>query len=132
MQWLIDIIKELIHGQLGYFYRGDPAVHDFDLLDLTIDGAWHDLDLSAIVPEGAKCVNLITNLRNQFVGVQIRIRRKGQVNIINSLTVWSQTAIVRLGGLFPVNLNADRVIEYNITPGGWTLIKISVAGWWLR
>ena len=132
MQWIINMILELAKEQIGYFNRGDNTPNDFAIGDLTLDGAWHDLDLSAIVPENAKCVDIKVNIRNDFVDRRFDIRENGNVNTVNLLSLWTQVAGIRLGGLFPINLDANRVVEYRAPAAGWTLIFLNVNGWWLR
>jgi hypothetical protein len=110
LQWLIDIIKEIIHGQLGYFHRGDPGSADFTLGDLTVDNDWHDLDLSAIVPANAQAINLKVNIRANVISNRFAIRRKDVSNEWNTLVVWTQVANVRKGVLEPVACDADRVV----------------------
>ena len=132
MQWIIDMILELAREQIGYFYRGDNTPNDFAIGDLVLDGAWHELDLSGIVPENAKCVNLKVNIRDIAINKRFDVRAKGQVNLQNVLSLWTQTANVRLGGVFPVNISSDRVIEYRAQVAAWTLVFLNVNGWWLR
>lgn len=132
MQWLIDIIKARIHSQLGYFNRGDNTPNDFTTGDFTLDGAWHDLDLSGIVPEDSKCVNLKVNVRASIVDNRFDIRQNGNVNTANLLSVWTQVKDRRIGGVFPVNVDSARIVEYRGTAGNWTLVFINVNGWWLR
>ena len=43
---------------LRYVHRGNPTAYDYDQRTLTHDGAWHTLDLSAIIPANAKLVHL--------------------------------------------------------------------------
>jgi len=59
----------------GFEDRGDPAVYDYDKNDLTKDGAWHDLDLSGIVPENAKAVFIIGHVQGNGIDWTIMFRK---------------------------------------------------------
>ncbi|GAH71411.1 unnamed protein product, partial [marine sediment metagenome] len=56
------ILSTDIGRPTGFVDRGDPAAYDYAKEDLTIDGAWHDMDLSGIVSEFAKAVFIIGHL----------------------------------------------------------------------
>lgn len=143
MQWFINIVmalvtielaalKVLIHGQLGFFDRGDPAVPDFVTIDFTADNAWHDLDLSAIVPADAQSVLLSVVLNDNLIGRAFRIRKKGNVNGINVCRLDLLVANIDHYGDWVCPINSDRFLEYRLTAVGWTTIALSVKGWWLR
>jgi len=75
MKWLTDFAIYAVsawyadHG--GIIDRGYTEDPDFELGDFTLDGTWYDLDLSEIVPEGAKFVLLsalgIATTNNAYV-----------------------------------------------------------------
>lgn len=132
MQWFIDIIKELIHGQLGYFDRGDPADADFTLVDFTLDNTWHDLDLSAIVPADAQAVNLKLNVRSAAAQTRYAFRKKGNVFEWNTLVIWSQVANIRKGVISAVACDSNRIIQYKSIGGVTNVLIVVVSGWWLR
>ncbi len=114
----------------GYVDRGDPAAVDFDQDDLTLDGNWHDLDLSAIVPFGAKAVNLHMDVSDTHRGHGLELRKNGNVN-----------EAVHLVCLAPIN-NSDshcisviacdrsRRLEYRVVTSADSAI-ITVNGWWM-
>ncbi|GAH45435.1 unnamed protein product, partial [marine sediment metagenome] len=56
--------------------RGDPAAYDYAKEDLTIDGAWHDMDLSGIVSEKAKAVFILGHVQGNGVDWKISFRKK--------------------------------------------------------
>ncbi len=111
--------------------RGDPAAHDFIKTDFTRDGAWHELDLSGIVPAGAKAVSLALTIRSSTVMALCKFRTKGNANEINRSMAWTQVANIWVGNDLVVPLSSDRKIEYNIANIVWTFIKLNVKGWWL-
>ncbi|GAI04428.1 unnamed protein product, partial [marine sediment metagenome] len=67
----------------AYADRGDPAVYDYDKDDLTIDGAWHEMDLSGIVSEKATAVFIIGHLKGAGADWHIMFRKNGNVNEVN-------------------------------------------------
>jgi len=124
-------MREAMKGLVEmYIDRGDPAVYDKDKTDLTIDGAWHDLDLSSIVPAGAKAVLLKTRLQSANPGDAMRYRNNGNTNEINACGCEALRANVIRTRLGITSLDANRVIEYNADNIAWTLLDIVVRGWW--
>lgn len=124
-------MREAMKGLVEmYVDRGDPATVDFIKTDLTRDGAWHDLDLSSIVPAGAKAVLLRTRLKSANPGDAIRYRENGNVNDINACGCESLRANVLRTRLGLVAVDVNRVIEYNADNIAWTDLDIVVRGWW--
>lgn len=113
-----------------YVDRGDPAAVDYIKTDLTIDGAWHILDLSGIIPAAAKGVHLKTRLQSAGVGDRIRYRRYGNTNEINtgSCEALRANALRRRMGV--IACNGLQQIEYNADNVAWTTLEIIVRGWW--
>lgn len=111
------------------FNREDPAAWDWDEGDLTTDGNWHDLDLSAIVPKHAKFALIGFSLQDNLIGQIMRLRRNGNVNTIAAIRTFTQVANIRVGGCIPVPVDTDRKIEYSFTATLWTNIGLAVIGW---
>lgn len=135
MQWLIDIVKAWIEAQ-GYLLtsfvdRGDPAAYDFTKLTLTSDGTWHVMDLSAIVPAGAKAVTLRSDLWNADVGIHLRMRTLGNTNLYNVSSAITQVAGIIIYNDHIIPLDTDRKIEYIMPSTTWIAVNITVKGWWL-
>lgn len=131
MQWLIDLIIDAIGVPPCYVDRGDPAAYDYYVGDFTKDGAWHDLDLSAIVPAGAVSVCILIYLKSLSSGRWFRLRQKGKVNefnICSRITPIAATAYITDG---VVTLDANRVIQYKIQNTTWNNIRLCIKGWWL-
>ena len=133
MQWLIDIIKAWIVEQ-GYLTtafvdRGDADSADFDLFSLTTDNNWHDLDLSGIVPAGAKAVLVTVVLLSATASTSLTLRKKGntlEVNVARmTTTVANLTHIADLA----CPISTTRFIQYNILDIPWTFLSLSVKGW---
>lgn len=131
MQWLIDLIIEAIGIPPVFIDRGDPFLPDFAIGDLTLDATWHELDLSAIVPEGASCVALNIAVFNNFINKSFEVRTLGKVNHYNLGGVITQVANLANMGDVQVHPDSDRKIEYLATAGGWFVVNITVKGWWL-
>lgn len=110
--------------------RGDPAAYDYDKDDLTKDGAWHDMDLSSIIPVGAKAVFIIGHLQGAGVDWHIKFRKKGNVNEIAHGGMETLRAGVERHRSSVIALDADRVIQYNVDNQAWTTLDLAVKGWW--
>lgn len=134
MQWLINIIQEWIIAQgyltAGYVHRGDPGAFDFVAVNFTKDNAWHDLDLSGIVPANARCANLYLVIRATAIHKQIQFRSKDVTAEINKSTNWTQVANIRIGYPTSVAVDSDRVIQYKVFDATFNLINFVVSGWW--
>jgi len=113
-----------------YVDRGDPADYDYAKEDLTIDGAWHDMDLSAIVSEKAKAVFIIGHLEGAAVDWHIMFRKKGNVNEIVHGGMETLRAGVERHRSSIVALDDNRVIQYKIDDEAWTTLDLAVKGWW--
>jgi hypothetical protein len=111
--------------------RGDPAAYDFTQPDITIDEAWHDLDLSAVVPAGAIAVFFSALLNVTGVGSTLLFRPNGQANQINRSQIVIQAANVNFGQDMIVALDSGRIIEYLASGGAFTSISIIIRGWWV-
>lgn len=114
----------------GFVDRGDPAAADGSAATLTKDSAWHDWDLSGVVPHGAQSILLRTQLQANAVDKFAMFRKKGHVNAFNRSQIRSTTANVWLMQDLVVAVDANRKIQYNVSIAGITGLWISIAGWW--
>ncbi len=110
--------------------RGDPSSVDFSIGDLTADSAYHDLDLSAIVPAGAKFVLLYVNLKDDAAGKAIHFRKNGNSNQVAIGSCTTQVANVAHRNHIIIPLDAGRIIEYQMSTTVFTQCDIVVTGWW--
>lgn len=157
MQWLIDIIYEkmlaagfatqiFVFGQIdlvkawvmawnflqtSYVHRGDPIGHDFDKTDFITDYTWRTLDLSSLVPAGAKAVLLLNDIKDNTIGMTFFMRRNGQSYAKNNSGITTQVANHYFRGSVVVALDENRIIEYRASAGTWDFIFLTVRGWWL-
>lgn len=131
MQWLIDLIIEAIGIPPTYVDRGDTFPEDFSTVDLVTDGAFHELDLSAIVPAGAVLVLIHCGFSGTSAPANAAFRKPGYI------TGWNVAAVTLLvAGLARrpdviVPLSPDRKIEYKFAGPGWTAQDMTIRGWWL-
>lgn len=135
MQWLINLVAEKVIAEIGvppcYVDRGDPAEPDFEDTDLIVPTDWRELDLSGIVPAGAVAVHLRTWLQHTTARNYIQFRKHGNTNDINAFTSITQAANTYIFFDGAVGLDEDRKVDYKVVGEDWTIIFITVAGWWL-
>lgn len=133
MQWLIDIIKEWADARFvqkpAYVDRGHHPAHDFTFGDFTVDNAWHNLDLSGLVPENAKGVNLHCVGSSTNAGEIIYVKPPSHTATFASCSLRSQVAGVHNCFRRFFALDSNRILEYRITGDGWTNIQMSVKAW---
>lgn len=114
----------------GFTDRGDPGVKDFGIGDFTTNDAWHDLDLSGIVPAGAKAVALSVLIKDNAINSTFLLRKNGNTGGVNVSKMRTQVANLFHDGDCIVALDSNRIIEYYATSTVWTGIDITVKGWW--
>lgn len=113
---------------VSYTWRGDPVAVDFTQASLTLDGALHTLDLSAIIPSTAKLVHLRIRMRDATAGKLFAVTHPDNVNLIaligNRNPVGNQYA--EIDPICPCN--SDGEIQYY---GGSsiTTVELTVLGW---
>ena len=124
-------MRKAMKGEIEMFInRGDPAAYDKAKEDLTIDGAWHDWNVSAIVPAGAKAVLLIGHLEGNAIDWKINFREKGNSNEINHADMETIRANITRHRSVIVAIDANRVLEYNADNEAWTHLDLCIRGWW--
>lgn len=131
MQWLIDLVIEAIGIPPVFIDRGDPAVPDFPVGSFIIDNAWHDLDLSGIVPATASAVLLAIEIASINAASQVILRKKGNINHINISQILTQVGGFLISGDFVCPIGSDGLLEYQIPPNPWIFLNVTVKGWWL-
>lgn len=124
-------MREAMKGKIQMFVdRGDPASYDYTLVSLTTDGSWHDLDLSSIVPAGAKAVLLVGHVEGAGTDWAIFVRKKGQTNEINHGEMETLRANVERCRLMICAIDVNRIIQYKADNQAWTTLDLAVRGWW--
>jgi len=118
-------------GGHSYVDRGDPSAQDKTQADLTLDTTWRDLDLSAIVPEGAVLIHLRLQITDDAATSVIAFRKNGNAQVWNSSYLMTRIAnVTNYGDLF-VACDASRVIEYYGGPSDFIGIWLTVRGWFI-
>ena len=131
MQWLIDVILKLIPPSSALVIRPQYTTEDFTLPDFNNNNAWHDLDLSGIVPDKAYAV--IVNLRLLAVSAaeSTRWRRKGSTTEFGAVKAGTAPLADFRWHQLIIACDSNRVIQYRNIAGGWTTMDFNVYGWFL-
>ena len=109
--------------------RGDPAAYDYTEAGLTMDNAWHNLDVSAVVVDtDASWVLLGVLLNDPNVGDNIMFRRDGNANAISMAGVIAQVANQDVFAQVLVPCSTSQVIEYRAN-AALASCDIVVMGW---
>lgn len=118
-------------GSGGTFvYRGNSGGEDFDAADLTADAAFHTLDLSAIVPAGAKAVLLGVLLDPASTSNAVLSFLHGDsTDTVSDIRIVARSGASD-GGAIIVPLNDSREIQYSASNVSYDLIRITIHGWW--
>lgn len=118
--FLIENLSDTYHDRAATYDESD-----FNADVLTCDNAWHDLDLSAIIPPSVKAVHLIVSLSHATGGYVMFLRKKGTSNttVISKIISYGLSEII-------VPVNSAGVIEYITSNVVGLSIFISVKGWW--
>lgn len=136
MQWLIDIVKEWTVAQkyltASYVERPSENVYDYTFAMLTTDDAWHELDFSSVVPEGATAINFHIKAAADIIGAVVFIRKQGYPHDKATCRLRIQVANQVIQIPVIVGVGPARIIEYRIMPATWSgPADITVKGWWL-
>lgn len=124
-------LKEALRGEYHMFVdRGDPASYDFVKTDFTIDGAWHDLDLSLIVPKIARAVLLIGHVEGNGVDWTMQFKKYAQTNDINHGGMETLRANVERCRMMIVAMDKNQKVQYKADNENWTTLDLAVRGWW--
>ena len=116
-------------GGMKTVYRGIVSAADFRSSDLTKDGTERTLDLSALVPAGAKFVLLGISIVSTTVGNELLIKEAGQAEYYGDWRfichVASQPHMARQW----FALGFARELKYLASSGTWVTVNISVLQW---
>ncbi len=118
-------------GGIGMKYvdRGDVAAYDFELAGLVMDGAGHDMDLSGILPIGARLASMRIFMTVVGAGEYFYLVEKGNVNAINLLRCVGPAAggSIEMSGI--VKTDASRFLTYVGNVQGAGALGVVVRGW---
>jgi hypothetical protein len=116
-------------GGLSYVNRGDPTIVDKSLGNLINDGAWHDLDLSAICGAGKRLLVLQANVAGGVGSGIVQFKQKGITHNINVVAILTKAGYNEIKDVL-VQTNASGVIQYYISSGATIgACDLCVRGW---
>ena len=134
MLWLIELVAEKVIAEIGippvYITRGDPDAWDYNIGDFRIEQTWRELNLSGLVPAGAKAVHVRVGLKNNIINETFSLKKFGQTNSYVGVTGRPLIGTLLYEYDWIVAISEDRKLEYRITDNGtWTQINFCVKGW---
>jgi len=110
-------------------FRGDISSYDWTQATLTLDGAWHTLDCSSIVPAGAKTITFRVNVSDNSTEIAFGIRPYGRENTIVADWIITQVANIEVRKNMRVPCDELRKVQYWGTNTTWTQVDVAVIGW---
>ena len=113
----------------GPVYRGGAS--EFDYTNFTFDSSWHDLDLSAIVPQGARKVTIYGAVIDDTAGQQFRLRNNATTGSYVEAAWTVQVSGVIVTYAQTVCCDENRVVEYKCDPNlsNNSLLGLMVVDW---
>lgn len=124
-------MREAMKGLVQmYVDRGDPAAVDFAIGDLTDDATWRELDISAIIPLGAKAVLFEIDMQSVNAGREMFLKKYGQTNDVNH---WHANTLVgnqHQSEMAIVAVDHNRKVLYNLENATWAQLDMILRGWW--
>lgn len=128
----LTYITKALEDIRSYEDRGDTENFDFTLSDFTTDGEDYDLDLSNILPEGAKAVIFRVRVKDGAVDSIVTFRPFGYSSSTKHGYVIRTIVVDDFNeALFIVPLNSKRILKYNGTNLTFTNIDLVVTGWFI-
>ena len=112
-----------------FVHRGDPVSVDFTTGNFVKDDAWHDLDLSSIIPLGTKLVFFRITCECVNAARNVLFRKNGDSNFANIVQILTQISNLNISADICVSPDATRKIEYLVNPDTWDVIDLVVKGW---
>ncbi|GAI13049.1 unnamed protein product, partial [marine sediment metagenome] len=103
---------------------------DFDAINFTQDGAWHELDLSGIIPVGVKAVSVRIKIGDAVVQKRARFRAVGDTNTLHTCEIHSQVSNFFIVARFDIGVDSNRKIEYYIDAPGISTLQLVIRAWW--
>ena len=126
-----ETITEISTGQ--FVDRGNATNEDFEEGVLTTNGTWIELDLSAIVPSGAKAVLIYNRILDGSTNQIFGMKTAGNASNFNVSNLTTNVANLNMEGdkIIPMPSDDSRKIEYRGSNTVFTAIDITVKGWWI-
>lgn len=115
----------------SFIDRGDPATPDFAVGDFLQDGAWHEKNLSAIVPVEAKAILIRLKLTGPVINSSVAFRERGNFNEENVSKATIQVAPIETNQDMVFSIDPTRIIDYKASNVVFFEIELTVKGWWI-
>ena len=115
---------------LRYVHRGTLVAWDYNQSTLIQDGAWHTLDLSAIIPANAKLVDLGLGASASAAGCYFRVMKTGAMSGYGAVNVIPQVPNIIIDTEAIVDCTGQQV-DYLISEAVFTTLRFCVIGWFL-
>lgn len=116
-------------GNYNYVHRGVAASQDFEAGDLTIDGSFHDLDLSGIIDAGAVLVLIHVVMLGDAADKEVTMLPTGNDSNYAAVQCQTQVANVRRDCQMWVEPDGDRKTRYKVESATWAQLSFTVQGW---
>jgi len=114
---------------ISWHDRGNAIFYDYLADYLTKDGAWHDLDISALVGKGQKLVLLRTYISETAGGKKCQFRTKGNIDDYNVSRCVTHVANKTNDKECWVYTDVNGVVEYYFDVTTWNIINLVIRGW---
>lgn len=129
-KWVREAANEI--NRESFVDRGDPTDWDYEVGDFTTDGDPHELDLSAIVPIGAKAVLLAVQITDDATGSYVLFKKNGNTNDFNGSFLRTQTVNIINENDMIVFCDTDRKVVYKASNVAFLKLSVAVRGWWMK
>ena len=104
-------------------------------INIVVDGNFNDVDLSSIVPVGAKVVIFFMSAEDDAINSSVIFRAKGTTGGSNLGGIATQTVGSITSGDATISLDSSRKVQLRVSPGTFAtasdLLSIGVKGWWI-
>lgn len=125
LRQLTDGLHTALHG---HYVARFPCQTDFSQADLTMDAAFHVLDLSSVVTDDdAYAVHLFSVIGDATVGASLGFRHPDDTKMRQ--TFYTQVANNFIATQAIIPLTADKEIQYYASEA-LSVVVIRVLGWW--
>lgn len=116
---------------VGFTDRGDPAGFDYTEANFPVIVTWTDIDLSSIVPAGAKAILIQAQIMNpNFSEQYLKFRKNGNTNAPNASIIKTDRGGYWWNADLVIICDTNRTVEYYNSHAD-TDIKLIIRGWWL-
>ena len=116
-------------ASMTYVTRAVLEDYDYEHTDLDTDAAWHDLDLTGIIPVEAKVVFIHVKLRAATVGSFIGFKPAGDSAHYGQMQAHINVANKDIHGYFTIPLRGTGIVQYQASNVTWTFLRTIITGW---